>query len=49
MKRYRLTTIMAIIVSLTFLTACSEQKKTAEKALPEKAKVENLATTLDLQ
>ena len=45
MKRFGSTSIFALAALFFFMTACSEQKPTAEKTTPEKAKVESLATT----
>ena len=45
MKPFGFATIFALAAFCFFMTACSEQKQTTEKASPEKAKVENLATT----
>lgn len=45
MKRFRSTTVTALAALCFFMTACSEQTPTAEKTTPERAKVENLATT----
>ena len=45
MRGYRKAAIIVIIALAFFMTACSDQKQTAEKATPERAKVENLATT----
>ena len=45
MKRFLLPAIIALAALCFFMTACSEQKPTAEKGSPEKARVENLATT----
>lgn len=45
MKGFKYSTIL-LLASVTFLImACSEQKQSAGKAAPEKAKVESLATT----
>ena len=45
MKRSGFLSIAALAALCFFIAACSEQKTTAEKATPAKAKVENLATT----
>lgn len=45
MKHFRYRTIALLVAAGLLFTACSEQKKTADKATPEKAKVESLATT----
>ena len=45
MKPFRFTTIIALGALCFFITGCSEQKPTADKATPARAKVENLATT----
>ena len=44
MKRAALIIFLAATFCL-FLFACSDQKETAEKSTPDRAKVENLATT----
>ena len=45
MYRYAIISIIVLITSIALLTSCSEQKTTAEKTAPGKAKVEKLATT----
>jgi len=45
MKLFGFTTIITFGVIFFFLTSCSEQKQTAEKPQPEKARVESLSTT----
>jgi len=45
MKHFGFKAIAALGVICLFWASCSDQKQTAEKASPEKAKVENLATT----
>ena len=45
MKRHGSLIIIAAAAIGFFISACSEQKPTAEKVTPERAKIENLATT----
>ena len=45
MKRFKFMTIIVLAAVGFIMMACSEQRPAAEKTTPEKAKVENLATT----
>ena len=45
MKRSGFITLAAFGLICLFLVSCSDQKQTVEKAPPEKAKIESLATT----
>ena len=45
MRYFGFTALVALGVICFFLTSCSDQERSAEKAPMEKAKVENLATT----
>ena len=45
MKLLKFIPVITLIAVFFLMIACSEQKPTAEKTTPEKAKVENLATT----